>query len=216
MLCILDYEAGNQTSVRRALDYLDIPCVISSEPDVALLSEGIIFPGVGAAGQAMVALKKYGLDQVLVEAAKNGKPILGICLGCQILLEYSQENETQLLGILKGQCLRFPEHLKQEDGSKAPIPHMGWNSLNILQPDSPLLYAIPQNCDLYFVHSFYVQVEAQLIIANSVYGQEFCAIYGRDALWGVQCHLEKSGKYGLQILQNFYHFCSKREPFAIC
>ncbi|MDO5483599.1 MAG: imidazole glycerol phosphate synthase subunit HisH, partial [Desulfovibrionaceae bacterium] len=134
MLAILDYKAGNQTSVRRALEHLGIPCTITADAGQAESAQGIIFPGVGAAGQAMNALTESGLDAVLRRAVAQGQPLLGICLGCQILLSRSEENDTPTLDVLPGLCRRFEDGLTQEDGTAAPVPHMGWNSLNAVAP----------------------------------------------------------------------------------
>ena len=134
MLAILDYKAGNQTSVRRALEHLGIPCAITADPATLERAHGIIFPGVGAAGQAMRALHPTGLDVLLRECVKRGQPLLGICLGCQILLDRSEENDTTTLGIVPGLCRRFEDNMREEDGTPAPIPHMGWNSLKATAP----------------------------------------------------------------------------------
>ncbi len=210
MLAILDYEAGNQTSVRRALEHLTIPCTITADESILRAAQGIIFPGVGAAGQAMQHLQKTHMDKVLAALIQEGKPLLGICLGCQILLEYSEENATTTLGLVKGQCVRFPEGLHEEDGTPVRIPHMGWNGLCRKQ-DSVLLENVPQDAEFYFVHSYYVRPATDMIIAQSHYGMDFCSVYGRDGLWAVQFHVEKSGAPGLQILRNFYAYCQNRE-----
>ena len=160
MLAILEYKAGNQTSVRRALEHLGIPCAVTADPDVLLGAQGIIFPGVGAAGQAMNHLREAGLDRVL----------------------------------------------RQEDGSPAPVPHMGWNSLTLHRPGR-LLAHLPPDAEFYFVHSYYVEPAPELVMATTRYGREFCSVYGRDGLWAVQFHLEKSGRPGLQILRNFFDYC---------
>ncbi|MBQ9407704.1 MAG: imidazole glycerol phosphate synthase subunit HisH [Desulfovibrio sp.] len=209
MLAILDYGAGNQTSVRRALDHLHIPCTVTADPAELHHAWGIIFPGVGAAGQAMRTLCARGLDKSLRTAVGRGQPLLGICLGCQILLEYSEENATPTLGLLAGKSRRFAEHLHQEDGSAAPVPHMGWNSLRVIR-DCPLLQGVDSAAEFYFVHSYYAQPAAELVIATTVYGHEFCSVYGRDGLWAAQFHPEKSGRPGLTILANFYRYCEAR------
>lgn len=208
MLGIVDYNAGNQTSVRRALEYLSVPCIISNDPKELATTDGLIFPGVGAAGSAMVELKKRGLDRFLIDAAAEKMPILGICLGCQILLTKSEENETELLNIIPGSCKHFPEHAQQEDGSPAPIPHMGWNRLAKMR-ESSLLEGISQQAFFYFVHSYYVEPSSETIIATANYTHTFCAIYGYEGLWGVQFHPEKSGACGLKLLHNFSDFCSR-------
>ncbi|MDL2267950.1 imidazole glycerol phosphate synthase subunit HisH [Desulfovibrio sp. OttesenSCG-928-G15] len=206
MLTILDYEAGNQTSVLLALRSLGIPAVITADPAVINDSSGVIFPGVGAARQAMDLLRRTGLDAVLRSVVEEGKPLLGVCLGCQILLEHSEENDTPTLGIIRGRCKRFPESLRDEDGLPIIIPHMGWNGYS-LRKDSPLFDGIAANAEFYFVHSFYVETEPDLVLATTYHGMEFCSAYGKDGLWAVQFHPEKSGKSGLRVLANFYTYC---------
>jgi len=208
MLAILDYNAGNQTSVKRALDHLKIPNIITSDLSIISDAKGIIFPGVGAAGQAMQNLQQTGLDKCLRNAKNRKQPILGICLGCQILLTESEENMTKTLGLLSGSCHLFDKALTDYDNTKIKIPHMGWNSLNIKQK-TILLDNVDPNSSFYFVHSYYVKVEAELCLATCLYGLEFCAIYGYDGLWATQFHPEKSGEAGLKILHNFYKFCCR-------
>ncbi len=208
MLAIVDYEAGNQTSVQRALSYLGIESVITAKPDVLQKAEGIIFPGVGAAGQAMQHLQNIGMDKLLASLVLQQKPLLGICLGCQILLEHSEENSTKTLGLVNGECVQFPTDLCEEDGTAIRIPHMGWNSLNH-KKECLLFEGVPSDAEFYFVHSYFVKPQADLIIATTHYGQEFCSVYGRDGLWAIQFHLEKSGAPGLKILQNFSNYCHK-------
>ncbi|MBQ7617586.1 MAG: imidazole glycerol phosphate synthase subunit HisH [Desulfovibrio sp.] len=206
MLGILDYKAGNPTSVRRALEYLGIPSVISHDHEELASCEGLVFPGVGAAGQAMDNLKSANLFGLLKSCPSRGQPLLGICLGCQILLEFSEENATPLLGLFKGECRRFPKDLKQEDASPAPIPHMGWNTLNLKQA-CPLFRGLPDNSSFYFVHSYYTVPDPSLILATTNYGLEFCSVLGQGRIFGVQFHAEKSGQPGLTVLNNFYNFC---------
>ncbi|MBP3734212.1 MAG: imidazole glycerol phosphate synthase subunit HisH [Desulfovibrio sp.] len=207
MLTILDYGAGNQTSVLRALRHLGIDAAITDSPDRLSASEGIIFPGVGSAGQAMDVLTSKGLDSVLARAVREKQPVLGICLGCQILLDRSEEHDTKTLGLVHGETLAFPAGLTQEDGSPAPVPHMGWNSLNVKKPDDPLFRGIPAEARFYFVHSYYVKPDPSLVLATTDYGMEFCSAYGGNGLWAVQFHPEKSGRFGLAILRNFYDYC---------
>lgn len=205
MLAILDYKAGNQTSVLRALRSLEIPAEITADPSAILAAEGVIFPGVGAAGQAMNQLVSTGMDKVLREVVSTGKPLLGICLGCQILLERSEENDTMCLGIVPGVCRRFlPEWL--DGGEPIRIPHMGWNTLTMRRP-SALFDGVDPNARFYFVHSYYTVPAPEMVIATSHYGQEFTAVYGRPGLWAVQFHPEKSGRPGLKLLTNFYRYC---------
>ena len=207
MLAILDYKAGNPTSVLRALRSLDIPAEITSDPSVILAAEGVIFPGVGAAGQAMNQLVSTGMDKVLREVVARGKPLLGICLGCQILLERSEENNAETLGIVPGECRRFrPEW--RDGGEPIRIPHMGWNTLEVRRP-SRLLEGVSPDARFYFVHSYYTVPAPELVIATCRYGVEFTAMYGRPGLWAVQFHPEKSGRPGLALLTNFYRYCQE-------
>jgi len=207
MLAILDYKAGNQTSVLRALHSLDIPAEITASPARLLSAEGVIFPGVGAAGQAMAQLVSTGMDSVLREVVAMKKPLLGICLGCQILLERSEENDTETLGILPGVCRRFRQDWT-DGGQAIRIPHMGWNTLE-KKVESPLLEGVEAGTRFYFVHSYYTDPDPELVIATSRYGYEFTAVYGRPGLWAVQFHPEKSGKPGLRLLSNFYRCCQE-------
>ncbi|MCH5277321.1 MAG: imidazole glycerol phosphate synthase subunit HisH [Desulfovibrionaceae bacterium] len=205
MLAILDYKAGNQTSVLRALQSLGIPAGITAEPAALAAADGIIFPGVGAAGQAMRQLRDTGLDAALRALVADGKPLLGVCLGCQILLERSEENKTATLGILPGLCRRFQPEWR--DGERPiRIPHMGWNSL-IVRRASPLLEGIPPDAQFYFVHSYYPEPRPDLVIAESSYGTTFASVYGRPGLWAAQFHPEKSGAPGLRLLANFDAWC---------
>ncbi len=207
MLAIVDYEAGNQTSVQRALAHLGINSIITSDAQTLRSAKGIIFPGVGAAGQAMQHLQSIGMDKLLSELIAQKKPLLGICLGCQILLEKSEENCTKTLGLIAGECVQFSADLCEEDGTAIRIPHMGWNSLKYTQ-ESLLFKDVPTDAGFYFVHSYFVKPDAKLVIATTHYGQEFCSVYGRDGLWALQFHVEKSGAPGLKILQNFSNYCA--------
>lgn len=208
MLAILDYKAGNQTSVSRALSYLGIANEITADPARITAAKGVVFPGVGAAGQAMHELTSTGLDNVLRDLVHAGKPLLGICVGCQILLEYSAENDTRTLGIAPGQCALFNPALAEEDGSPIKVPHMGWNSLNVVR-ETPLLAGIDAQAEFYFVHSYYPVPAPKNVIATTDYGIEFCSVHGRDGLWAVQFHAEKSGRPGLRILENFADYCKE-------
>lgn len=205
MLAILDYGAGNQTSVKRGLEHLGIPAKITRQIEDLQSAEGIIFPGVGAAAQAMAALAASGLDVALKDMAKKMRPILGICLGCQILLDFSEEENTQTLGILPGICKRF--NPDWEDGnSLIRIPHMGWNGVKKTR-SHPLWKNIPEDAEFYFVHGYFVQPEKKLILGATTYGHEFCSVYGNENIWAAQFHPEKSGAPGLRFLENFYTRC---------
>ncbi len=208
MLALVNYQAGNLTSVRRALDHLGIPCTITDTPETIMQADGIIFPGVGAAGSAMNYLKQSGLDTTIAWCADNNRPLLGICLGCQIILEHSQENNTSTLGILPGECLPFDPNLTEEDGQPIRIPHMGWNSVTLTR-DCPLFENISPQAQFYFVHSYYTNPAPEYVLGTTHYGQDFCSVLGRDGLWAVQFHPEKSGRPGLELLKNFAACCRR-------
>jgi glutamine amidotransferase len=198
MITIVDYKAGNLTSVKRALDHLGIESRITPDPELVRRAERIIFPGVGHAGAAMEVLKARGLDSALVEAVRAGTQTLGICVGCQIILSHSEEGDTPGLNLLPGVCTRFrlaDESLK--------IPHMGWNAVTVTRPH-PILAHLRPGDEFYFVHSYYPQPENPAdVYATCDYGGPFPAAVGRDNLFAVQFHAEKSGPLGLQLLKNF-------------
>lgn len=207
MIAIVDYGAGNQTSVRQALDHLGVDCVITADPDTIVRAAGIIFPGVGAAGQAMSRLRAEGLDRVLQGVVERNIPLLGVCLGCQILTAHSEEDGgTAMLGLAPGDCRRFDLKAREEDGTLIRVPHMGWNRVRYRRFDS-LFAGIPEDAQFYFVHSYYVRTTEELTLASCSYGVDFCAAYGRNRLWGVQFHPEKSGPSGLRLLRNFTDCC---------
>lgn len=198
MITLVDYKAGNLTSVQRALNHLGIAAQITADPEVVRRAEKIIFPGVGAAGAAMDVLRERGLDSALKEAFAAGKPILGICIGCQIIMDASEEDSATCLGLLPGKTIRF----RVTDPS-LKIPHMGWNAVTVTKPH-PLLAHLRPGDEFYFVHSFHPKpVDPSQVWAVSDYGGEFPVAIGRDNLFAVQFHTEKSGAVGLRVLENF-------------
>jgi glutamine amidotransferase len=198
MIIIVDYKAGNLTSVQRALQALGVESRITPDPELVRRAERIIFPGVGHAGAAMAVLKERGLDSALVEAVRRGTPVLGICVGCQIILTHSEEGDSPGLDLIPGECLRFR---LAEAGLK--VPHMGWNAVTVTQPH-PLLAALRPGDEFYFVHSYYPQpADARDVYATCEHGLPFPAAVGRDNLFAVQFHAEKSGPLGLQLLKRF-------------
>jgi glutamine amidotransferase len=209
MLAILEYKAGNQTSVRRALDHLGIPCIVTADADKIDSCDGIIFPGVGAAGQAMDELIQTGLSDIIKEQIWKEKPLLGICVGCQILLDYSPENDTKTMGVVPGECALFNPSWTDYEGRPIRVPHMGWNSINIVRRESPLLKGLDNGAEFYFVHSYYPVPAEEYVIATTTYGSPFCSIHGRPGLWATQFHPEKSGRPGLKILENFNDYCKE-------
>jgi glutamine amidotransferase len=209
MLAILDYNAGNQTSVLRALDNLGIACRITSDPELLSHASGIIFPGVGAAGQAMDELTSTGLDNVLRDLVTTKKPLLGICVGCQVLLNYSPENDTQALGIVPGECAMFNRALTDEEDQPIRVPHMGWNKVSLVEP-CEIFAGIEPQAEFYFVHSYYPVPGREYVLGTTFYGLEFCSVHGRPGLWAVQFHPEKSGRPGLKLLANFAKYCGEK------
>ncbi len=199
MIGIIDYDAGNIRSVEKALAALHEEAVLSRDPKTLLAADKLILPGVGAFGDAMDNLKKYGLDGVIHEAVDRQIPLLGICLGLQLLFDRSEESPgVEGLGILKGEIVRFPE----QPGLK--IPHMGWNSLS-LAPDGRLFTGISGDPYVYFVHSYYLQAEDPSIVkASAVYGNTTIhASVEQGNVFACQFHPEKSSAVGLKILKNF-------------
>ena len=201
MITIVDYKAGNLTSVKRAFDHLGVPNQISADPQVIRDAERIVFPGVGHTGAAMRVLKKGGLDSALTTAYSLGTPILGICIGCQIILSHSEEGDTACLDLIPGTCTHF--HLQDET---LKIPHMGWNEVTVTRPH-PILKHIRPGDEFYFVHSFYPQpTDPVTVYATSEYGKPFPVAIGTGNLFAVQFHAEKSGLIGLKLLENFAHW----------
>jgi len=203
MIAIIDYDAGNLASVFRAVSHLGFTCAITRDVHEIKAAERIIFPGVGAAGAAMESLQRSGLDIVIKDALAEGKPILGICLGSQIILTQSEENSTSCLGILGGTVRAFALDRQSSAGQKLKIPHMGWNGLRI-EKSHPLLSGVRADDEFYFVHSYYPELQdADTVIAVTDYGISFASIIGLNNLFATQFHLEKSGRPGLKILYNF-------------
>lgn len=204
MIAIIDYKAGNLTSVERAVRHLNHEVVVTHEPAIIREAERIIFPGVGAAGKAMADLRQMGLDRLLKEAFDAGKPILGICLGTQIIFEHSEENDTDCLGLLPGTVKRFPDPLT-DNGRRLKIPHMGWNEVDF-KTDHPVFANVAPENEFYFVHAYYPEVSPdhnEIVAGTTRYGITFASAVAMDNLVAVQFHPEKSGAGGLAILDNF-------------
>jgi glutamine amidotransferase len=203
MIAIIDYKAGNLTSVKRALDFLGQDSVVTNDSSEVIKAERIIFPGVGSAGKAMVDLKRHEMDQAIREAFGNKKAILGICLGTQIIMEMSREGDTRCLGLIKGEVQRFPDHLTDNNGRRLKVPHMGWNSVR-LRRRHPIFEGLTPDSEFYFVHSYYpVPSLSEIILGETYYGDWFASVLLSKNLVAVQFHPEKSGGPGLKILSNF-------------
>lgn len=194
---VIDYDAGNLKSVETALAYLNADFLVSSDPEKLKSADKIIFPGVGEADQAMTSLTEKGLDHFLKEYSASGKAVLGICLGSQIILSHSEESDTNCLNIVSGEVKRFPKSINLK------IPHMGWNTVSPIR-NSVLFEKIPDNTSFYFVHSYYTDInDSSAVLAESEYGIKFTCGITSGNIAAFQFHPEKSGKYGLQLLDNF-------------
>jgi glutamine amidotransferase len=200
MIAIVDYKAGNLTSVQLAFQALGCDASVTSDPQVILAADRVVFPGVGAAGSAMRNLTDLRLIPVLKEVANRGTPFLGICLGTQILLEFSEEDGgTPTLGLLPGRVPRF-----QPTDRWDKVPQMGWNQVRIVRPH-PLLEGIADDSEFYFVHSYYpAPADPSLAIGTTDYADvTFASMVGRGNVAATQFHPEKSGRIGLRLLANF-------------
>lgn len=198
MIAIIDYDAGNLMSVKKAFDYLGQESVITRDKETLLSADKVILPGVGAFSDAMEKLKNYGLIEVIHKIIAKGTPFFGICLGLQLLFERSDEAPgVEGLCVLKGSINRIP------DGEGLKIPHMGWNSLEI-KPDTKLFKGIPNQSYVYFVHSYYLEAtDKSIVAATTEYGVNIHASVEKDNVFACQFHPEKSGEVGLTILKNF-------------
>lgn len=197
MICIIDYGAGNIESVRKALEYIGAQCVVSADKEVLAKADAAILPGVGSFGDAMNELRSRNLEEPIKDFIASGKPFLGICLGLQILFESSEESPGAVgLGVLKGKIVRIP------DGEGLKIPHMGWNSLNI-EKDDALFKGVECEPYVYFVHSYYLKAEEDIVTSTAEYGVNIHASVAKGNLRACQFHPEKSGELGIKILKNF-------------
>ena len=196
MIAMIDYDAGNIKSVEKAMEALGEQPVITRDLAVIRQADKVILPGVGAFGDAMSKLREYDLVDIVKEAA-NEKPFLGICLGLQLLFESSEESPgVEGLGILKGTIRRIPKI------DTLKIPHMGWNSLDFSRKGR-LFQGIEENPYVYFIHSYYLEAEEDIVTATTTYGTLIHASVEKGSLFACQFHPEKSSAIGLKILQNF-------------
>ncbi|MBI4758289.1 MAG: imidazole glycerol phosphate synthase subunit HisH [Chloroflexi bacterium] len=196
MVVIVDYGMGNLENVKRALEKIGVPAMISADTAAVAEAGGLVLPGVGAFGDAMANLRGAGWPQALEKAIASGLPLLGICLGMQLLFEESDEmGHHRGLGLLGGRVRRLSGPLK--------VPHVGWNQIKILR-ESPLLAGLPDGGHAYFVHSYYVEpADPDVVLATTDYGRDFPSVVGQGQIFGVQFHPEKSQALGLGLLRNF-------------
>ena len=198
MIAIIDYDAGNIKSVEKAFQFLGEETVLSRDRDVILSADKVVLPGVGAFGDAMAKLKDYNLVNTIYDVVDKKTPFLGICLGLQLLFESSDESEgVPGLGILQGKISKIP------DKAGFKIPHIGWNSLELIN-NGKLFKGIDNQSYVYFVHSYYLQAKEQEIVkATTEYVAHIHASVEKDNVFACQFHPEKSGNVGLKILDNF-------------
>ena len=199
MIVIVDYDAGNLKSVQRACKKVGMTALISDDPEKVSRADKVIFPGVGSAESAMVTLKDKGLDTALNEVAQKGRPVLGICLGLQILLDHTEEGNKDCLGLVGGASERFRFSV-----GDIKVPHIGWNAISLVG-SHPMVENIMSGDQFYFVHSYRAKlVDEKEVIATTEYGDSsFCSILGKDNLFATQFHAEKSGELGLKIMKAF-------------
>ncbi len=202
MIAIIDYGAGNIQSVYKAMKFIGCECNITRDKNEILISDGAILPGVGAFGDSVNTMESYGIKDVIKEFINTGKPFLGICLGLQLLFSESEESpNVKGLDILNGSVTKIPK----SEGLK--IPHIGWNSINILMNDG-IFKGIENNSYVYFVHSYYLQAENRdIVAAQTEYGVTIDAAVSYKNINATQFHPEKSGQVGLKILKNFAEMC---------
>jgi imidazole glycerol-phosphate synthase subunit HisH len=195
MIIIIDYGLGNLGSVQNALSKLGVPCMVSSAASDIANADGLILPGVGAAGEGMKNLKEKKLDQLITEEVLKGKPILGICLGMQLFMTQSEEGDVKCLNLIEGDVKQFTVQLK--------VPQIGWNTVMSME-NIKLFKNILKSSYFYFVHSYYcVPNDKKNIVGATKYEVPFCSGVQKANIFGVQFHPEKSGENGLQLLKNF-------------
>lgn len=200
MLAIVDYGVGNLFSLHSSLNMIDVPSIVTSDEKELRNADKIILPGVGAFEDAARKLKESGLGEVVAEEARNGKPTMGICLGMQMLFDRSFEYGThEGLGLIPGDVVDMTPHIP----SDLKVPHIGWNALDMKQPDHPLFRYIKNGDFVYFVHTYYATRCEEYTLATTEYGADLTACVARDQTIGCQFHPEKSGRIGLNILRAF-------------
>lgn len=198
MIAIIDYDAGNIASVQKAFQYLNQDVIVTRNQKEILAADKVVLPGVGAYADCMHKLKTYELIETIHEVVKNKTPFLGICLGLQLMFDYSEEGgHIEGLSLAKGSIVRIPD----KEGLK--IPHIGWNSICVKE-GSRLFEGIKNDSYVYFVHSYYLKAkDPEMVVATTEYSTLIHAAIEKDNLFGCQFHPEKSGEVGLKILQNF-------------
>ena len=195
-IAIIDYGVGNLRSVEKAFTSQDIEAVVTSDENVLRTADKLVLPGVGAFRACMDGLRARGFDELVLEAARAGKPIIGLCVGLQMMFEEGHEFGVHKgLGLMPGRVMKFPDKLR--------VPHIGWNQVAFKQ-GHPIFRGLPSQTFFYFVHSYYVETpDASCVLGETDYGMRYASICGRDNVVGVQFHPEKSQTAGLTLLRNF-------------
>lgn len=204
-IAVIDYGMSNLRSVSKAIEHVvdaGDEIRVTDDPETILGADRVVFPGQGAARDCMAAISQHHLNRAILEAARV-KPFLGICMGLQVLLDFSEENGgTRLLGLVPGEVQRFPARMRLH-GAPLKIPHMGWNRVQQAQ-EHPLWRDVPDGSRFYFVHSYFVvPQDATLVAGTTDYGVTFSSVLARGNLFAMQFHPEKSADHGLQLLRNF-------------
>jgi glutamine amidotransferase len=200
MIAIVDYGLGNLASVHNAFVGIGAAAERTADPEFIRQADGVVLPGVGAASAGMERLRERGLDEVVVEVARSGRPLLGLCLGMQLLFERSEEGETSCLGLLPGSVQLLHVDLK--------VPHIGWNQVET-STGTDLWDGLPPDPYFYFVHSYVcVPADPALSAGQTDYGATFCSAVAAGPIWGVQFHPERSGRSGLHLIRNFVTACN--------
>jgi glutamine amidotransferase len=207
VIAIVDYGIGNLGSVTKAFRRVGAECRLVADPAALLAADALVLPGDGAFGATMQEIEERGQRDALLRAARAGTPLLGICIGMQVLFEESEEHGRHAgLGLLPGRVRRL-------EAAPLPVPHMGWNALRATRPH-PLLERVPDGSYVYFVHSYYCDAPADVTLARTDYGRELPAVVGRANVLGVQFHPEKSQEVGLRLIESFVRLVSARTPVS--
>jgi len=201
MIALIDYGLGNLRSVQKAFEHLGAQVTLTGDPELVARADKLVLPGVGAFSAGMEGLRQRGLIEPIYQAVRAGVPLLGICLGMQLLFDESEEvgygfKPAKGLGLLAGQVVLLR-------GERLHVPHMGWNQIRPIRA-SALLRGVPTGAFAYFVHSYVCQpADETVVLAVTDYGSDFASVVGRDSVWGIQFHPEKSQQTGLRVLRNF-------------